>query len=141
MSRRTIVFTVAFSIVAAGIGIGYRLWSRPDLPDPGTPRYEAFVEAFQVGVAALDSGVTQVADEHLSRALELVPAEPAAWADRGLLYVRNGRLPEAARDLEQAYRLAPGEADVLKLVGLYEQSVGRYGESAARPGAARAGAA
>ncbi|HEV3006336.1 MAG TPA: FG-GAP-like repeat-containing protein, partial [Pirellulales bacterium] len=119
------------ALLLLAAGIGYQFWTRTNLPDPGTVLYESFVETFQVGVAALDAGVTQVADEHLTRAIELVPQEPAAWADRGLLYLRSGRLPESGRDLEQAYKLAPDDPDVLKLVGLLEQRLGRYGESAA----------
>ncbi|HUY31431.1 MAG TPA: tetratricopeptide repeat protein [Pirellulales bacterium] len=83
-----------------------------------------------MGVAALDADVTQVAEENLTRAVEWVPQEPAGWADRGLLYLRTGRLPEATHDIEQAHRLAPDEPDVLKLVGLLLQRGGRFGESA-----------
>ncbi|HVC93856.1 MAG TPA: FG-GAP-like repeat-containing protein [Pirellulales bacterium] len=127
-SPRLVVTAVLLAAVALAVA-GYLVWDRAGLPVPGSALYEQYVEAFQVGVAALDAGVPQVAEENLTRAIELVPKEPAAWADRGLLYLRTGRLPEAAHDIEQAHRLAPDEADVLKLVGLHLKRSGRFGES------------
>jgi len=109
---------------------GYLVWGRAGLPAFGSALYEEYVEAFQVGVAALDADVPQVAEENLTRAIGLVPKEPAGWADRGLLYLRMGRLPEAANDIEQAHRLAPDAPEVLKLVGLLEQRHGRFDEAA-----------
>ncbi|MDB5310783.1 MAG: Tetratricopeptide repeat protein [Gemmataceae bacterium] len=124
---------VAAVVLLAAVGIvGYQFWKRSQLPQPGSPVYEEYVEAFQVGVAALDVGMLPDAEENLNRAVGLVPREPAGWADRGLLYLRSARLPEAERDLRQAERLAPDNLEIQKLLGLLEQHQGRLAEAIAR---------
>src|SRR5262245_1123417 len=81
-------------------------WLWPRMPQPGTPRHEAFTEAFWIGTAALEAGITGVPEEQLTKALALVPDEPAALANRGLAYLRNNeQLDLAAKDLERAAAL------------------------------------
>jgi hypothetical protein len=128
---------VGLAVLVAGAAVaGYWLWakSRPrPLPQPGSPEYEQYVETFQVGVAACDAlegPFARVADEKLTQAIELVPEEPAAWANRGLLYLRTSRWEEAARDLEQARKLAPENADIQKLLGLLARQRGKFSEAA-----------
>src|SRR5438552_8033660 len=53
--------------------------------DPSSVDYPAAVSAFYVGLAAIQTGEDTRAEEHLTRVTQLVPAEPAAWADLGLL--------------------------------------------------------
>ncbi|HVX13166.1 MAG TPA: FG-GAP-like repeat-containing protein [Pirellulales bacterium] len=122
---------VLLLVVVALVGgtIGYVLWSRDRLPAPGSARYDKYVEAFQVGLAALDADLPQRAEPELTVAVEIVPDEPAGWANRGLLYLRTGKRPEAARDLANARRLAPNDAQIDKLLGLLEKGRGRYGEA------------
>lgn len=129
--RWRVLIAVAAILLAGAAVAGYLWWKRPRLPEPGAPAYEQYVEAFQVGVAALDADVPGMAEESLNQAVGLIPQEPAGWADRGLLYLRTGRLPDAARDLEEARRLAPEDPDVQKLLGLLNQRQGRFGEAAA----------
>jgi Tfp pilus assembly protein PilF len=100
------------------------------LPAPGSPVYEDYVDSFQVGVAAVDAGVPDIAGPKLTRAIELIPEEPAGWADRGLLYLRTNQMAEAERDLGKAHQLAPDNSDVEKLLGLLEENRGRFGEAA-----------
>jgi Tfp pilus assembly protein PilF len=132
--RRPLLIFGVIAVIAVAAVAGYWLWSKfrhRDLPQPGSPEYEQYVEVFQVGVAALDGDVQQTAEEKLTRAIELIPEEPAAWANRGLLFLRYNRLNEAGRDLEQADRLAPYNTDIQKLLGLLAQRRGQYGEAAA----------
>jgi tetratricopeptide (TPR) repeat protein len=118
--RRALVGFVI--LVALGGAAAVYVWNKPRLPQPGTERYEQYVEAFQLGVAALDADVPQVAEENLNRAVQLVPEEPAGWADRGLLFLRTARFDDAAKDLERARQLAPDNPDIQKLLGLlYER--------------------
>jgi tetratricopeptide (TPR) repeat protein len=129
---RVVVVSVLLIAVAGMAVVGsYLLWLRSRLPGPGSPAYEQYVEAFQVGVAALDADVPQKAEENLTRAIDLVPQEPAAWADRGLLYLRTNRFDEAFRDLQRASVLAPNNLEVVKLLGLLDQRRGRFGDAAA----------
>jgi len=67
---------LAVLAVMAGIG-GYAFWSHCHLPAAGSRRYERYVDAFQVGLAALDTGVTQIAEENLTQAVDLARGEPA----------------------------------------------------------------
>src|SRR5579885_3133318 len=127
--RNTFAALAAVGLLAAG-AIGYWLWSRNGLPAPGSPEYEQYVDAFQVGLAALDSNVTEIAEEKLTQAVKIIPGEPAGWADRGIVYLRSGRLKEAAQDLNEAIRLAPDRPEIQKLVGLLEQRRGRFDEAA-----------
>ena len=99
-------------------------------PGPADPAYEQYVEAFQVGVAALDADLPQIAEQNLNRAVELVPQEPAGWANRGLLFIRTARLPDAGRDLAEAERLAPDDPGVRRLLGLLRQRQGEFGAAA-----------
>src|SRR5271170_4522113 len=72
------------------------------LPQPGTEKYQEMVSAFYGGVAALDVEANDQAQPRLTRATQLVPEEPAAWANRGLLAIRLGDYDKADQDLEQA---------------------------------------
>src|SRR3569623_2060262 len=127
---RPVWIAVGFVLILVAVGGGYWFYSHQASPQEEWPQYEQYVEAFQVGVAALDADVPQVAEENLSRAIELIPEEPAGWADRGLLYLRTGKLSEAARDLNEANRLIADEPAVQKLLGLLAQREGRYSEAA-----------
>jgi Tfp pilus assembly protein PilF len=118
---------VALMAVAA---IAYSLWFRSAVPAVGSAKYEQYIEAFEIGVAALDADVPQVAHESLTKAIDLVPEEPAAWADRGLLLIRDGRPDEALHDLEEAQRLAPDNAAIQQLLGLAEQRRGQLAAAA-----------
>src|SRR5580658_7309564 len=55
------------------------------LPDKGSKIYSDYLSAFYVGLAALQVGDDVRADAKLSDAVRLVPGEPAAWADWGIL--------------------------------------------------------
>jgi tetratricopeptide (TPR) repeat protein len=128
--RRPVVLVSLVAVVVAGLGVGaYFLWWKrqaPELPGPGTERYEQYVEAFQVGVAALDADRYQIAKDRLTRAIEFIPEEPAAWADRGLLHLRYHELKPAARDLARAHELAPDDPAIETLLGLLAERQGRY---------------
>jgi tetratricopeptide (TPR) repeat protein len=127
--RVRIPLVVAFVVLGIALA-AYLLSFHQALPKPGSAKYEQFVESFDVGVAALDAGVTQVAQESLTKAIELVPEEPAAWADHGLLLIRDGRLDEALHDLQEAQRLAPDNAAIQQLIGLAEQRRGQLAAAA-----------
>jgi len=64
------------------------------------------------GRAALETGADDAA-EHLRRAVELAPADAAAWHDLGIALVDQGRLADAAEALERAVQLRPDDAGAL----------------------------
>lgn len=132
--NRSLLIAIVIILLLGGISVvGFRLWKGPSssgLPGPGDPVYEEYVETFQIGLAAMDVEVGEVAEENLTRAVNLIPQEPAGWADRGLLFLRTNRLPDAGRDLAQASKLAPGNPAIEKLLGLWDERNGRFPEAA-----------
>ena len=131
-SRWRVAGLLLFLLILGGLGVAaYFLYPRrPALPAPGTPAYEKYVEAFQVGVAALDTDQTDRAATRLSEAIDAIPQEPAAWADRGLLYLRDNRTEQAAADLRHAHELAPDNGAIEALLGLLAQQQGQFAEAA-----------
>ncbi len=116
-TRRLWIFAGLALLVLAG-GAVYLLWQHQSrLPQPGSELYEQYAEAFEVGTAALDSGLWPQATEHLNRAIELIPQEPAAWANRGLLHLWSNQLDKARADLQKAASLAPGQPRIQELLG------------------------
>jgi tetratricopeptide (TPR) repeat protein len=129
LNRRVALFAalVAAAVAAAA---AFVLW--PRTPQPGTARHEVFTEAFWVGTAALDAGITGLPEEMLTKALAIVPDEPAALANRGLAYIRNNnQLALAAKDLEQAARLAPQSIEVKELLALLRERQNKLAEAIA----------
>jgi tetratricopeptide (TPR) repeat protein len=145
--RRRRFLLAAFTGIAvlAGLGVAaYFLWFRPMLPEPGSPRYQKYVEDFEVGVAALDLGspgekpgesvnpaAPDLAYRKLTAAVETIPEEPAGWANRGLWNLRKNLLDEAEKDLRRAEQLAPDDADIQNLLGLLAKQRGQYPDAIA----------
>src|SRR5262249_6184161 len=119
---------------AAGAGVGARLlwWNKrqPELPGPDNPVYQEYAEDFQIGVASLDAANYDLALERLTKAIEKIPEEPAGWANRGLVHLRENRLKEAATDLKRAQELAPDSAEIENLLGWLAEKRGRFAEAA-----------
>src|SRR5262249_37580402 len=133
--RNRWLLLVAGLLALVGGGVAaYFVWFRPAaLPEPGSRLYKEYVRAFQVGVAALDAGDLNkdLAESKLSRAVELVPGEPAGWANRGLARLRNREYPQAAQDLKRAKQLAPESPEIEALLGHLAKSTGRPAEAVA----------
>jgi len=102
------------------------LWPRTQqLPGPKTSTYQEYLRAFNVGVAALEAGREEIAEQNLSKAVELIPGEPAAWANLGLLNLRRNKLDQAAHDLHKANQLRPANGEIEALLGLLAEKQGR----------------
>lgn len=142
LRRPRVLLAIAGVVVVLGILTAYFLWHRPPpLPAPGTARYEDYAEAFEVGTAALDSGLVAEAIEKLTLAIENIPEEPAAWANRALAYLRQPQpdLIKAKADLLRAQSLAPDNADVEELLGHLAERTGKLDEAIAHFRKASAG--
>jgi tetratricopeptide (TPR) repeat protein len=146
MSRRRFLLAVVAGVaILAGLGVAaYFLWFRQSLPGPDSPRYQKYVEDFEVGVAALDLGspgetpgesvnaaAPDLAYRRLTAAVETIPEEPAGWADRGLWNLRKNLLDEAEKDLRRAEQLAPDSPEIQNLLGLLAKQRGRYPDASA----------
>ncbi len=133
------------ALAAAGVG-SYLLHLRDDgLPAPDSRTYRETTRRFYRGLAALDVGLLDDAAAEFTRAVELAPAEPAAWANLGLTRARQGAAGEAAGPLARAQELAPASAEIALLQGLLAGAEGRVEQGLAhlrravdlRPDAAR----
>jgi hypothetical protein len=73
----------------------------------------------------MQAGVEVIAEEKMLRVTELVPQEPAAWANLGLLALRRTAFDLAATRLHKARTLAPQSSQIQVLSGLLESMQGR----------------
>jgi Tfp pilus assembly protein PilF len=101
------------------------------LPEKSSQKYREVVSAFYVGLAALQVGDDVRAEARLTQATELVPEEPASWANLGLLALRQKNFDVAAERLSKAQSLAPDSGRINVLLGLIESERGRVAESIA----------
>ncbi|HEX5708994.1 MAG TPA: FG-GAP-like repeat-containing protein, partial [Pyrinomonadaceae bacterium] len=103
----------------------------PTLPAKNSAEYRQIVSAFYVGLSALQVGDDVRAEAKLKETTALAPEEPAAWANLGLLYLRQRQHDRAAESVERARQLAPDNSRVHFLAGLVESGRGRYAEATA----------
>ena len=108
--------------LAAAMLAGCRSSER--LPEVGSGAYTNYVSTFYTGLAGLQVGDDVRAQSALSRAVELVPEEPAAWADWGVLALRQRNFDAASERLMRAHSLAPGNDRIDMLVGLLKSDRG-----------------
>ncbi|MBV9865514.1 MAG: VCBS repeat-containing protein [Abitibacteriaceae bacterium] len=121
---------VILVVLVAALGLGAYIYQRQQQPpDISSPLYHNTVTAFYVGLAALDSGDNPRAEASMKQATQLVPAEPAVWADLGLIQIRKGDFDAAAQSLTKAQELAPANADIEKLWGLLQDQQGKPDEA------------
>ena len=69
------------------------------------------------------------AEKELSRSTELVPGEPAGWANWGILRLRQRDFPTASERLEKAKRLAPQNGHIFYLLGLLDVAEGQSADA------------
>ncbi|HEY0431959.1 MAG TPA: FG-GAP-like repeat-containing protein, partial [Pyrinomonadaceae bacterium] len=105
--------------------------SSGQLPAKASKEYNEVVRAFYIGLAALQVGDDVRADAKLNEVTQLLPAEPAGWANWGLLALRQRNFDPAAERLERARSLAPDNDQIYYLLGLLESSRGRSAEAGA----------
>lgn len=103
--------------------------AQPNLPAKSSKEYNDTVRAFYVGLAALQVGDDVRAESELTKATALAPDEPAAWANLGLLNLRQRNLDAAAERLEKARTLAPDNSRIQVLLAILESNRGRFAEA------------
>ena len=129
--RPSITFRTTHVIFLLGTLVVLFSGCRPDakLPARSSKEYSEFVRAFYVGLAALQVGDDVRADNKLAQVTQLVPDEPAGWANWGMLALRQRNFDPAAERLERARTLAPENDQIYYLVGLLEKGRGRSPEA------------
>jgi Tfp pilus assembly protein PilF len=99
------------------------------LPDKSSKTYSDFVSTFYVGLAALQVGDDVRAENSLAEAVKLVPAEPAAWTNWGILALRQRSFDAAAQRFDRAVSLDKSDDRVYYLQGLLESDRGNSAEA------------
>jgi thioredoxin-like negative regulator of GroEL len=99
------------------------------LPGRSSPQYNEIVRTFYISLAALEVGHDVEADAKLAQFTQLAPAEPAGWANWGLLALRQKNFDVAAERLERARSLASDNGNIYYLVGLLESMRGKTAEA------------
>src|SRR3954471_18574092 len=89
-------------------------------PDLSPQAYRDVVTAFYTGLSAMQTTQEVLARKEFDRVVALAPQEPAGWANRGLLLLRQQELDQGAQDLLHAASLAPDSAAIERLQGLAE---------------------
>jgi Flp pilus assembly protein TadD len=100
-----------------------------NLPAKSSPQYKELVRTFYIGLAALQVGHDVQADAKLSQFTQLAPAEPAGWANWGLLALRQRNYDTASERLQRARAEAPDNSQIFYLLGLLESSRGNTTEA------------
>jgi len=116
-------------LIAVLVAAGCR--SGATLPARGTREYNELVRTFYIGLAALQVGHDVQADSKLAQFTQLAAAEPAGWANWGLLALRQRNFDTASQRLERARSLAPDDSNIQYLIGLLESSRGKSAEAIA----------
>jgi Tfp pilus assembly protein PilF len=109
-------------LIAASFLSGCR--SKDFVPKPDSKPYLQFTNAFYTGLAALQVGDDVRAESSLSDATRLAPGEPAAWANWGVLALRQRGFDAAFDRLNHAHTLAPSSDQIDYLLGLLESERG-----------------
>jgi Flp pilus assembly protein TadD len=105
--------------------------SHSGLPDVASPQYADLVRAFYVGVAGLQTGADDAARQNLTRAMQIAPGEPAAFADLGILSLRQQDFDSAFKNADQARTLLPDNSRIEQLLGTIESKRGKPPEAIA----------
>lgn len=121
---RMLFFAVTLILSCAAACSTHEQTTKPIAIDTGSKEYAEFVKAFYVGLAALQVGEQVRAEEQLTLATNLVPDEPAPWANLGLLSLRQRELDIAAVRLDRAHRLAPDSSQIGFLRGQISLNAG-----------------
>ncbi len=120
---------VELAVVLFGLMVSLSIGCRSGLPNPTSQTYRDYVSSFYVGLAALQVGDDVRAEKELARSAESVPAEPAGWANWGILRLRQRDFDAASERLQKARKLAPQNSHIYYLLGIIETGKGRSAEA------------
>lgn len=101
--------------------------TKPLKVDPAI--YKRMVSAFFTGTTALQVGDDQRANRELNRATEIVPDEPATWANLGVLALKSNNYPAAREALERAAEHSVPNSQITYLTGLRQAREGKNTEA------------
>jgi Tfp pilus assembly protein PilF len=117
---RTVSGTLALGLVLVPAGCH----AHRGIPALSSSNYPSFMASFYAGLAALQVSDDDHAETYLSKAVQLAPGEPAAWANWGVLALRQRDLNAAAQRLNKAHALAPDNGHIDYLLGILASEQG-----------------
>jgi len=123
IARRCLT-VVCLLLTAAGAACSSR--REPEL-SPET--YREAVTDFYVGLSALQTTQDVLAREKFDRVVAIVPQEPAGWANRGVLMLRQQELDGAAQEFAHAATIAPESGAIQRLQALTESRRGNLSDA------------
>ena len=124
--KSLIAVLLVLALAIAGGYIVLRRSHRSLSTDPRT--YEEVVRSFYRALASLQVGLLDDAKTGFTRATELVPGEPASWANLSLAQMRLGDFDGAFQSVQRAVTLSP-TSSIEFLFGQLEKSRGRPDEA------------
>ena len=125
ISFKTGVLLVLTALIATSSGCH----PSTKFPEKNTKAYADVVSAFYVGLSALQVGDDVHAESKLAELTQLVPGEPAGWANWGILALRQRNYDTATQRLEKARDLAPKNDRIYALLGLLESQRGNSAQA------------
>ena len=126
--QRGLLLVAGVLVVALVAGYLVRRQTAGRLPSANSPVYEEMVRTFYRALAQLEVGLLDDAKRGFTRATQVVPEEPAAWANLSLTEIRLGEYDLAVPPIERAAALAPASSDIQYMFGELETSRGRLDE-------------
>jgi Tfp pilus assembly protein PilF len=130
-STRTCRRFASVATLLLGVLTIFNAGCRSGLPKPSSQIYRDYVSTFYVGLAALQVGDDVRAEKELAHSTEVVPAEPAGWANWGILRLRQRDFDAASEKLERAKKLASQNGHIYFLLGLVETGKGHSADAIA----------
>ena len=113
---------IAGALLACSLGM--LSGCRSGLPKAESAEYTRFVQAFYVGLAAMEVGNDVRAESSFAQATQLAPGEPAAWADWGILALRQRNFEQAKQRLDRSHTLLPRNGQIDADLGALESARG-----------------
>jgi Tfp pilus assembly protein PilF len=99
---------------------------RSTLPDKSSEEYASAVRSFYVGLAAMQAADDLRAKKELENTVRLLRGEPAAWANLGILQMRQRDFDAAFQSLEKAKNLAPDNGQIYANLAVLEIQRGNF---------------
>ena len=97
-ARNSLFLALLVVIVLSVAAVVYMMVRRnSSLPSTDSPGYAETLRFFNVGVAAILVDQYDYATTQLVNAIDLVPEEPASWANLGLIQIRTGKFVQTRK--------------------------------------------
>lgn len=99
---------------------------RTSLPDGSTADHRDAIKSFYVGLAALQVGDEQRADQELVKASRLAKGEPAIWNNLAVLQMRQKNFDDARKSLQTAQAIEAKNVTILSNIATLETQQGNF---------------